>query len=126
MNIGEVAKQLAMPASTIRYYEHEGLLAPVRRVNGKRVFGVDAVVTLRFIQLCQAAGFTIAEIRGLLNDYGPGAGNRLWQSAVATKRAEIKQRMEELAKVDEVLAALSTCECDGIDQCVALAFRDEP
>ena len=37
-SISEVASMMGVAPSTLRYYEKEGLLPNVKRVNGKRVF----------------------------------------------------------------------------------------
>ena len=66
MKIGEVARRLGVPASTIRYYEREGLIERQHRVSGRRQFDERALLMLQFAQLAQAAGFTIAETKGLL------------------------------------------------------------
>ncbi|MFT7472838.1 MAG: DNA-binding transcriptional MerR regulator [Kiritimatiellia bacterium] len=52
MKIGDVAKHLDIPSSTIRYYEKKGLIDPPERVSGKRDFNNSTLMTLRFIQLC--------------------------------------------------------------------------
>ena len=61
MQIGDVARKLDMPASTIRYYEKVGLIERQQRVSGRRQFNDRALFALRFVQLAQAAGFTIGE-----------------------------------------------------------------
>ena len=120
-----MAKRLDLPSSTIRYYERQGLISPPNRVSGKREFSSSALVTLRFIQLCQAAGFTISEIRGLLENYVENSGKGgLWQPAVEAKRMEIQKQMDELKKVDAVLGELMKCSCKSIEQCVSLALQD--
>lgn len=125
MKIGEVAKRLDLPASTIRYYEKKGLIKPPKRVSGIREFSSSTMVTLRFIQLCQAAGFTINEIRGLLDDYMEDPSKSgLWQPAVKIKRAKIQKQIDELAQVDAVLGELMKCRCESIEQCVSLALKD--
>lgn len=125
MKIGEVAKRLDMPPSTIRYYEKKGLISPPERVSGKREFDASTLVTLRFIQLCQAAGFTVGEIRSLLEQYmADSSEGGLWQPAVKTKRAEIRKQIDELKQVDVVLGELMKCRCESIEQCVSLALKD--
>jgi len=125
LKIGEVAKQLGIPASTIRYYEKKGLIKAPERVSGKREFSDHIVVTLRFIQLCQAAGFTISEIKSLLEHYmaNPSKGG-LWQPAVETKRKEVQKQIEELKLIDVVLGELMKCRCESIEQCVSEALGD--
>lgn len=67
VNIGELARRTGMSASTIRFYEKQGLLKAVeRRPNGYRVYSEDVVMTLEIIATAQRAGFTLDEIQKLL------------------------------------------------------------
>lgn len=125
MKIGEVAKHLDIPASTIRYYENKGLIKPPRRVSGKRVFSNDTVVTLRFIRLCQAAGFTINEIKTILEQNAHESGpDGLWQPSIEKKREEIKIQIQDLKDIENVLGQLVECRCDSIEQCVNHAMQN--
>ena len=125
MKIGDVAKRLDIPSSTIRYFEKVGRINPPERVSGKREFSSSTLVTLRFIQLCQAAGFTISEIRSLREQYMEDSSKGgLWQPAVETKRKEIQKQIDELKQVDAVLGELLKCRCESIEQCVSLALQD--
>ena len=64
MTIGRAAKAAGVPATTLRYYEREGLLdAPVRTTAGYRMYDDQAVERLRFIRAAQAVGFTLNDIR---------------------------------------------------------------
>ena len=124
MKIGEVAKRLDIPSSTIRYYEKRGLLPPPDRVSGVREFDSNALATLRFIQLGQAAGFTIKELHSLLERYLKGpTKDGLWQPDVEAKRKEIREKINELKQADEVLGRLMTCQCETIEQCIAPAVK---
>ena len=52
MKIGELAERSGIPASTIRYYEREGLLPKAQRgANGYRVYQASALDRLDLIQL---------------------------------------------------------------------------
>lgn len=125
MKIGDVSKRLDIPASTIRFYERKGLITPPERVSGKREFSNSTLVTLRFIQLCQAAGFTIDEIRSLLENYlEDSSKGALWQPEVKIKRTEIRKQIDELRQVDAVLGELMKCRCESIEQCVSFALQD--
>ena len=91
MNIGHVAEQLGIPASTIRYYEKVGLIERQNRVSGRRNFDDRALVALRFVRIAQAAGFTIAEIKSLLDSYtrDPSPAG-LWKPFAETKQKLVK------------------------------------
>jgi len=126
MKIGAVARHLGIPASTIRYYEKKGLIAP-DRVSGKRQFNNNAIVRLQFIQLCQSAGFTIAEIQDLLTHYAEDSSrNGPWLPAVEVKRAEIRARIGALQQTEALLEELVKCRCKSIEQCVNVALEQEP
>ncbi len=62
--IREVASMLKIPASTIRYYDKEGLLPSVKRMkSGYRVFSEKDVETLRIINCLKKTGLPLKEIR---------------------------------------------------------------
>ena len=122
MQIGVVARELDMPASTIRYYEKIGLIGRQARKGGRRDIGRDTLLILRFIQLAQAAGFTIAEIRSLLDSYSADPSPAgMWKPFAEAKRTEIRERIAKLALADDVLKALLSCRCDTLADCVRAA-----
>ena len=125
MKIGDVARELGIPTSTIRYYEQVGLLEPQRRVSGRRAIDDLAVLTLRFIQLAQAAGFSIAEMRTLQDDYSadPHAG-RMWRTLAGEKRSAVRAQITALKRMDRVLSEMLKCECTSLEACVEDAVGD--
>ena len=67
MKIGEVARRTGTGVETIRYYEREGLLlAPARRPSGYRQYDESTLERLEYIRRAKELGFTLAEIRELL------------------------------------------------------------
>ncbi|MFL6055001.1 MAG: MerR family transcriptional regulator, partial [Actinoallomurus sp.] len=54
--IGEAAKRLGMRTSALRYYEERDLVRPAARVQGKRVYGLQELRRLAFIQIAQRLG----------------------------------------------------------------------
>ncbi|MCZ6616921.1 MAG: MerR family transcriptional regulator [Gammaproteobacteria bacterium] len=121
MKIGELADQIGIAASTIRYYEQVGLIDPPERIGGQRRFPKSAVQALRFIQLAQAGGFTIAEIKTILDGYPNTTLGEQWHKLAERKKLEIGRKIRELQRVDSVLDALLTCECTTINECVERA-----
>jgi DNA-binding transcriptional MerR regulator len=66
--IGTLAQRVGTTAPTIRYYEEIGLLPRAeRRENGQRSYGNDATERLTFIRRCREFGFSIEEVRTLIN-----------------------------------------------------------
>jgi MerR family mercuric resistance operon transcriptional regulator len=67
MKIGEVAKLSGIGIETIRFYEREGLLLePERRPSGYRQYDESTVERLEYIRRAKELGFTLAEIRELM------------------------------------------------------------
>lgn len=67
MKIGEVAKRSGTGIETIRFYEREGLLLePERRPSGYRQYDESTVERLEYIRRAKELGFTLAEIKELL------------------------------------------------------------
>lgn len=122
MRIGQVAEMVGIPASTIRYYEQVGLLAPQPRVAGVRRFGAQAIYLLRFVQLAQAAGFSIAEIRLLIERSDEGLSpTALWQQLAREKREAVRDQIDELKQMERILSELLECRCESLERCVESA-----
>jgi Cu(I)-responsive transcriptional regulator len=67
LTIGSVARQAGLGIQTVRFYEREGLIdAPPRSSSGYRAYDDRAVHRLRFIRRAQELGFTLKEIRELI------------------------------------------------------------
>jgi MerR family redox-sensitive transcriptional activator SoxR len=121
MTIGEVAKLAGLRASAIRYYESEGLLAAPNRVSGRRVYGADVLQRLAVIGLSQQAGFTVAEIRALLNGFArrtpPSAR---WRALAAKKLEQVEEQLEETERMKRLLQLLLSCECPSLTDCASV------
>ncbi|MGI9285546.1 MAG: MerR family transcriptional regulator [Pseudomonadales bacterium] len=119
MKISDVSKQLGIPASTIRYYESEGLIDRQSRVSGRREFDAQAVLVLRFVQLAQAAGFSINEMKSLLESYDQDPSpSGMWRSLAEAKRQSVRGQIKELRRMDRILGQLLDCDCETLYECV--------
>lgn len=97
-SIGETAKLMGIPTTTIRYYERMGLLMDIERKNGGvRVFSDADLETLRVIDCLKASGLRIREIRDFL----------LWcregDSSIEKRRQLFYERKEALLSQIESL-----------------------
>jgi MerR family Zn(II)-responsive transcriptional regulator of zntA len=71
LTIGKLAGLTGVSNDTLRYYEQEGLLKPAGKSRaGYRLYDGDAARRIRFIKHAQRCGFTLAEIRELLDVRG--------------------------------------------------------
>ncbi|MFE3450435.1 heavy metal-responsive transcriptional regulator [Nonomuraea sp. NPDC059194] len=108
MRIGVLAEQAGVTAKTIRFYEEAGLLAaPPRTSAGYRDYPDEAAFRLGFIRDAQAAGLTLAEIRGILAIRDGGqAPCRHVTDLIDQHLAQIEQRLTELAQARDALQLL--------------------
>jgi Hg(II)-responsive transcriptional regulator len=129
MKIGTVARLAGVRAATIRYYEGRGLLGLAPRTHsGYRRYHDDTVQRLRFIKHAQELGFSLDEIRELLDlrVEDPAACKRV----VATARKKvslIRQRIQELERMRQTLEGLvRTCQNRQMtNECPVLATLTE-
>jgi DNA-binding transcriptional MerR regulator len=62
-SIGEAARACGLEASTLRYYEHVGVIPPVpREAGGRRVFGVEDLAWIRYAACLRGLGMGVVEI----------------------------------------------------------------
>lgn len=68
MHIGDLARSAAVNVQTIRFYERQGLLpAPLRNESGYRCYDENDRERVIFIKRNQELGFTLAEIKQLMD-----------------------------------------------------------
>ena len=98
LKIGEVARRAGVSVEAIRYYERLGLIARAPRTpSGYRKFDPEVLRRLQFVQRAQALGFSLEEIRDLLE-------LRVASDATA---ADVRTRAEEkLSEIEAKIAAL--------------------
>ena len=111
-SISELAQEFALTTRAIRFYEHEGLLAPRRR-GLARIYGERERTRIKLILRGKRLGLALSEIRELFDIYAT-AGNERPQLAkflqlLAERRAMLHQQRED---IDAVLAEIAFIERD--------------
>ncbi|MCO5188056.1 MAG: MerR family transcriptional regulator [Anaerolineae bacterium] len=113
LTIGQVAKQVGLRTSALRYYEKEGLLAPVARSeSGYRLYSAESVQRLRLIQQAQRLGFALADIRSVLDSAETGNLSNAIVIEAAQERylaleAQITRRLVQQHELGHFLTDLS-------------------
>lgn len=104
---------------TVRFYEEAGLLRPLERSNGRyRLFPQSELTRLRLVADLRAAGFSVQEIRDLLEFAGRFQDGA---SAASALGEELRSRIEALnarvallqrvaSELERARAALRACE----------------
>lgn len=111
---GELADRAGVHPETLRYYEEEGLIPDPRRSGaGYRLYGSHYLPRLRFIQRAKNLGFTLREIRELLElrvgeESDCGDVRRMGEE----KLADIEQKISDLKRFRSALLTLID-RCDG-------------
>jgi MerR family mercuric resistance operon transcriptional regulator len=121
LTIGQLAAGGNVGVETIRFYQRKGLLETPTRESGIRRYGSEDLRRLRFIKQAQAAGFTLEEIRELLElDAGE---DRSRARELARGRVEaLDAKIAELNRARDALERLATeCGAGGKGPCPILA-----
>lgn len=112
-SISDLAQELDITTRTIRFYEEQGLLAPLRR-GQERVYSPRDKVALRLILRGKRLGFSLAECKELIDLYQPN-GNRLqletFQQRINERRRQLEQQMLDIRQMQlELDIAQERCE----------------
>ena len=118
MTIAEVAREVGLRPSAIRYYEELDILPRAARQNGQRRYDRTALYRLAVVQRARQAGFTLDEIRELF--FGFGADDRAstrWRALATSKIVELSALVRDIRGMHALLKRLQRCSCDSLEQC---------
>ncbi len=111
--IGELAKRAGVNVQTVHYYERRGLLLPDgRKPSGYRLYDGGSLKRLLFIRHAKELGFTLDEIKALLELKVEStlACERVREKALVKLR-DVEKKIEALKSVEKVLRELvEACE----------------
>jgi MerR family redox-sensitive transcriptional activator SoxR len=125
LTISEVARQVGLRSSAIRYYEQIGLLPPAQRVGKIRRYDATALYRLAIVQRARQLGFTLDEIRQLFFGFGNVArASDRWKKLSERKLEELDILMDGIKVVRQLLIKMmQNCRCETLDQCGKGIFR---
>lgn len=131
MKIGALAQQADVGIDTIRYYEREGMIpAPLRTASGYRDYRDGDVARLRFVRRAKGLGFSLQEIRELLDLTASAVDDMAGLNARAkAKLNDVNSRIAELVRVRDALQQLvEACPGHGALECcpIMAALSGEP
>lgn len=127
LNIGSVAEASGLPAKTIRYYESIGLIRPAgRRANGYRSYSENDMRTLAFIKRARSLGFSVEEVRALLDLWHDRSRRSATVKSLATKHIDaLDRKIGELQSMRDALSHLvKRCHGDDRPECPILGDLD--
>ncbi len=99
--ISQLSKDTGIPIGTIRFYEKSGLIKGKKRddvkTNNYLFYAEDADDKLRFIQMAKAVGFTLNEIKEVID---------IWYQKKISKSAQLDVLNKKLLQIDEKIQEL--------------------
>jgi MerR family transcriptional regulator, redox-sensitive transcriptional activator SoxR len=125
LTISEVARQVGLQPSAIRYYERIGILLPAQRISGQRRYDTTVLYRLAVIQRARQIGFTLDEIRQLFFGFrNVTRASERWQKLSREKLEELDGLMDGIKTVRRLLKKMMQhCRCDTLEQCGKGIFR---
>lgn len=98
-SITELTREFGISTRTIRFYEAEGLIAPMRR-GRTRLFRPGDRTRLKLILRGKRLGFSLAEIREIVDMYQKAPGEdgqlRLLMERIAGRRRELEEKRRDI------------------------------
>ena len=106
MKIGALAEHTGVHVETIRYYQNLGLMPKPARAHGSvRRYGRDEADRLRFIKRAQGLGFSLDEVK-LLLDLSAGEHCAETRTIAEQKRRLVEKKIDDLRGIQVALDKL--------------------
>jgi len=125
LTISEVAREVGLKSSAIRYYEQLGILPPAERVSGQRRYDRTILYRLAVVQRARQAGFALDEIRTLFFGFQEGTRAQVrWRKLADNKLAELKAAADEIDSMQTLLKRMKAkCQCKTLEVCGKAIFE---
>jgi DNA-binding transcriptional MerR regulator len=114
LDIAEVAQRSGVPASTLRFYEEKGLIAPIGRRGLRRLFDPGVLERLALIALGRAAGFSLDEIARM---FTPDGHPRINRHMLTAKAEELERTIGKLSAMRDGLRHAAACPAPSHMEC---------
>lgn len=130
LTIGILAKEAGVGTQTLRFYERKGLLPrPPRTDGGYRLYPDSAAVRIGFILRAQDLGFSLREVKELLELQATDRRScREVKGFAAAKIKDIDRKLGELRVIREALNRLKDACANGTarGECPILEYMAKP
>lgn len=105
--VSELARRAGVPASTVRYYEQEGLLPARRSPSGYRLYDETARARLAFIAMAKDLGLPLPEIRRLLAPWEDGQCSDVQRELLPAVERRIVETQDRIGDLHDVALRLA-------------------
>lgn len=115
MKTKEVVDKTGIERETLRFYESKGLLPKTNRNNaGHRIYPDNTIVRIEFISKAKHAGFTLREIKDLIDLKNKKKSCRSGRDVALLKKKQITDQMKALKEMNAILERfIKACEKNG-------------
>lgn len=108
IRIGDMARRFGVTLRTLRFYEDKGLLTP-RREGSTRLYTSRDVSRLKLIMLGRKVGFSLREVKQVMDLYDPAGSNAKQLRTLVEKSERQLVRLEkQRAAIEEAIAELKS------------------
>lgn len=111
VRIGDVARRFGLTLRALRFYEDKGLISPKREGN-MRLYTHKDIARLKMVLLGRKAGFSLREVKQIMDLYDPASGNaRQIRTLIDKSERQLvkleKQRAQTEEAIDELKSAMA-------------------
>lgn len=120
LTIGALSKHTGVNIETIRFYERIGILPkPPRSAGGHRIYGQGLLMRLGFVRRSRELGFSLDEIRGLLQLVDGGHYTCAEVRSIALDHlADVRHKIADLRRLERTLAEVAgKCRGGKVPEC---------
>ena len=109
-SISDLSKEFQITPRSIRYYESEGLISPHRQ-GSQRIYDRGDKIRLQLILRGKRVGFSLAEIREIINLYDSPSGEQKQTTHLVSKIVERRDALYQQQKdIETMLSELDQLE----------------
>lgn len=103
LRIGDLAKEFGVTLRTLRFYEDKGLLQPKREGN-TRLYARRDVTRLKLIMLGRKVGFSLREVKQILDMYDPhGPNTKQLRTAIEKSERQLVRLEKQRSAIEEAM-----------------------
>jgi len=124
--IGAFARRAGVSASTLRFYESQGLMQGGRSASGRRRYPRSALRRVAFIRVAQQVGLTLEQIAAALATLPDGRTPTPadWARLSTAWRPQLDARIAALTRLRDQLDSCIGCGCLSLQRCALYNAAD--
>ena len=129
LTIGALSIRTGVKIETIRFYERIGILAkPPRSAAGHRIYSQEQLMRLGFIRRSRELGFSLDEVRRLLQLVDGGRYTCAEVKAITLDHlGEVRRKIADLRRLERTLAAVAgKCRGGKVPDCPIVEALFDP